>query len=760
VQGTQEICEEARDVDRTNAAVVAALTLSALLAGCGIANSPHPKGAEFENAIFTAFQERSPKYLDPTASYSNNETPITYQVYEAPFGYHYLKRPFELIPRLAEEVTQPYFLDKDGNRLPVDAPEEQIAISVYDVKIKKGVKFAPHPAFATDEKGDYLYHALTEAQTRGKRTPFDFEKQGTRELTADDFVYATKRHATTRIIAPISAVFSEYIVGLKEYMQLIENEDKKMRAGLDPSSMDRPFLDFRNWPLEGATAPDRYTFRLKVKGKYPQMKYWMAMVFFAPVPWEADKFYANPGLAFNGLSLNTWPVGTGPFMLTEYIRDRRHVMRRNPNFRGEPYPCEGEPSDKASGFLQDCGKMMPFVDTIYHLSEKEKVPMKAKYLAGFLDIPEIERPEWGVELNIDKSDSEEVEKRFTERGYKFPQFTDTSIWYFGFNMLDPVVGKGDTPEQQIKNRKLRQAISIALDWEEYSRVFPTKGGEAADGPVPPGIFGSKHGTEQGINPITHIWKDGRAQRRPLEDAKKLLAEAGYPGGRDAQTGRPLVLNYDFQRALTPEFKAEMDWYVKQFAKLNIQLEIRATDFNQYQDKKRKGALQLALGGWLADYPDSENFLFLLYGPNASAKFDGDNLINYENPEYDKLFRQLKFLDDGPEKQKLIDQMIKIVREDAPWSFGYYPFAAGSFSPWVYNGKASIMIRDMAKYYRIDAQQRAKAQREWNNPTVWPVFAILALLVLVALPAVRAYRRREAATGVTAGVRVRPAPAGE
>jgi ABC-type transport system substrate-binding protein len=725
----------------------------AALAACGIANSPHPKDAEKENAIFTAFAERSPKYLDPTASYSNNETPITYQVYEPLFGYHYLKRPFQLIPKLAEELTQPYYLDKNGNRLPADAPAEQIAQSVYDIKIKKGVMYAPHPAFAKDDAGNYLYHALSAAQTAKKRTPFDFEKMGTRELTAEDFVYATKRHATTRIIAPISSVFSEYIAGLKEYMERIKVEDKKLRANDDRSSMDRPFLDFRNYPLEGATAPDRYTFRLRVKGKYPQMKYWMAMPFFAPIPWEADKFYANPNFAFNGLSLNTWPVGTGPFMLTEYIRDRRHVMSRNPNFHGETYPCEGEPGDAQAGLLKDCGKAMPFVDKIYHLSEKEKVPMKAKFIGGYLDIPEIERPEWGVELNIDRADSPEVEKRYAERGYKFPQFLDTSIWYFGFNMLDPVVGKGDTPEQQIKNRKLRQAISIALDWEEYGRVFPKKGGEAAEGPVPAGVFGSKHGTPEGINPITHIWKDGKAVRRPIEDAKKLLVQAGYPNGRDAKTGRPLVLNYDFQRILTPEFKAEMDWIVKQFNKLNIQVEIRATDFNQYQDKKRKGALQMALGGWLADYPDSENFLFLLYGPNASAKADGDNLINYENPEYDQLFQQLKFLDDGPEKQKLIDKMVRLVQEDAPWSFGYYPYAAGSFSPWVFNGKASIMIRDMAKYYRIDAAMRAKSQRAWNHSTYWPVFAILALLLLATIPAIRLWRRREQATGVARSVSV-------
>ena len=111
-------------------------------------------------------------------------------------------------------------------------------------------------------------------------------------------------------------------------------------------------------------------------------------------------------------------------------------------------------------------------------------------------------------------------------------------------------------------------------------------------------------------------------RRPIDEAKRLLAEAGYPDGRDASTGKPLVLNYDFQRALTPEFKAEIDWMVKQFAKLGVQLEIRATDFNQFQDKMLKGKQQIFWAGWLADYPDAENFLFLLYGPNAKSQDAG------------------------------------------------------------------------------------------------------------------------------------------
>ena len=716
------------------------LALCATVAGCN--NSPHADGLEKTNTLFSAFSERSPRYLDPTASYSNNESPITYQVYEPLYGYHYLKRPYTLIPKIATEIVKPKYLDKDGQPLPDDAPGELIAESVYDIPIKKGVMYAPHPAFAKDAQGQYLYHDLKPGELGERRSPWDFDKRGTRELVAEDFVYALKRQATPRIVAPVYATFAEYVIGLKDYGDLIRNEDKKLRSGLDAASLDKPFLDFRKFPLAGVSAPDEHTLRIRLHGKYPQWNYWMAMPFTAPVPWEADKFYAQPGMARNGLTLNVWPAGTGPYMLTDYVQDRRHVLKRNPNYRGDPYPCEGMPGDKEKGLLNDCGKMMPFIDTLVFNAEKEAVPLKAKFVQGYLDVPEIERPEYGIEYALDMADSDRVNREYTERGFKLPRTVDISNWYLGFNWLDPVVGKGDTPEQRAKNRKLRQALSIAIDWEEYSRIFPKKGGEVAMGPLPGGLAGSRHGTLEGINPVTHQVVDGKAVRRPIDDAKKLLAEAGYPDGRDEKTGSPLVLNYDYQRVPTPELKSELDWMIKQYGKLGVQLEIRATDYNQFQDKMRKGKQQIFWWGWLADYPDPENFLFLLYGPNSKAKVDGENAANYDNPEFDKRYKQLQLMEDGPAKQKVIDEMIAIVQQDAVWAWGYFPFSSGAYQPWLLNGKPGLMIRDMARYYRLDPALRATKQADWNRPTWWPVLLIVALLVLAVWGARRSFHRRE------------------
>ena len=218
--------------------------------------------------------------------------------------------------------------------------------------------------------------------------------------------------------------------------------------------------------------------------------------------------------------------------------------------------------------------------------------------------------------------------------------------------------------------------------------------------------------------------DGKLVRRPIEEAKKLLAEAGYPDGRDAKTGKPLVLNYDFQRAATPELRRELDWMVKQFAKLGVQLEIRATDYNQFQDKMRKGKHQIFWWGWLADYPDAENFLFLLYGPNCEGE-----VATARTPRTTRTrsttsaIEQMQLLDDGPEKQKLIDQMIEIVQQDAPWSFGYFPYVGRRLPAVGHNGKPSDHD---PRPYRLLPHRPGRcargSQAEWNKPVWWPLAA--------------------------------------
>jgi ABC-type transport system substrate-binding protein len=294
-----------------------------------------------------------------------------------------------------------------------------------------------------------------------------------------------------------------------------------------------------------------------------------------------------------------------------------------------------------------------------------------------------------------------------------------------------------------RNRKLRQAISIALDYEEFISIFLNGRGLPGQGPLPPGIYGQREG-EAGINPVVYTWDGRQPRRRPLAEARRLLAEAGYPDGRDAKTGEPLTLYFDTM-ASGPEAKSRLDWYRKQFARLGISLVVRSTDYNRFQDKMLKGNAQMFEWGWNADYPDPENFLFLLYGPNKKMGTNGENAANYENPAFDRLFERMKEMDNGPARQAVIDEMVGIVREDAPWVFAFYPKSFGLRHGWVMNAEPNLMAHNQLKYRRVDGTARAAYQAQWNKPVWWPLVLTIALLAAVIWPAVTAYRKRLKAT---------------
>ena len=98
-------------------------------------------------------------------------------------------------------------------------------------------------------------------------------------------------------------MMADKIVGLKELGESLGQAAK----GLPKDA----WLDLDAHPLSGVQKVDAYTWRIRIKGKYPQFVYWLAMPFFAPVPREADRFYSQPGMAAKNFSLDWWPVGTG-----------------------------------------------------------------------------------------------------------------------------------------------------------------------------------------------------------------------------------------------------------------------------------------------------------------------------------------------------------------------------------------------------------------------------------------------------------------
>lgn len=710
-------------------AVALMLSLAAAESGAGAWNNPYPAADEGRNILYSAFRER-PKHLDPARAYSSNEYDFIAQIYEPPFQYHYLRRPYELVPLTAAEVPRPVYLDRRGARLPMDAPAESIAFSVYDIRIRPGIRFQPHPAFARDESGRLLYHALGPEELAGIRAIGDFAQTGTRELTAADYVYQIKRLAHPKLHSPLLSVMTDYIVGLRDYAGTLARVYRETAGGRE----DGVYLDLTRYPLAGVQELDRYTYRVRIHGKYPQLLYWMAMPFFAPMAPEVDRFFSQPGMAERNLTLDWYPVGTGAYMLTVNNPNRQMVLERNPNYHDERYPVDGEPEDRARGVLADAGKPLPFIDRVVFSLEKESIPYWNKFLQGYFDRSGVLAESFDQAIRFSGSGDTDVSDEMKEKGIHLLTSVATSTFYLGFNMLDPVVGGYSE-----RARKLRRAISIAIDYEEQISIFRNGRGIAGQGPIPPGIFGFESGCA-GMNAYVYDCVRGEPQRKPIEAAQRLLAEAGYSDGRDA-AGKPLLVYFD-TAATGPEEKARLDWMTKQLAKLNIQFVVRATDYNRFQEKMRKGDAQLFEWGWNADYPDPENFLFLLYGPNMKVGHGGENAANYNSPEFDRLFERMKTMENGPERARLIRALVEIARRDAPWAWGVHPKLFLLEHAWVANTKPNQMANNTLKYLRIEPAQRARARENWNRPVIWPVAALLALLVLSAIPAARTWWRRE------------------
>ncbi len=704
-----------------------------MLIGCdqGPWNDPYPAGQGLTNTVYSSFDER-PKHLDPVRSYSANEYAFLAQIYEPPLQYHLLLRPYQLVPLSALEVPVAQYFDAAGNPLPADAPLASIAYSDYLIRLRPDLRFQPHPAFALNAAGDPRYLRLTERDLDGINRLADFPQTGTRAVTADDFAHQIKRLAAPWLHSPIAGVMQEHIQGFKdlsERLALIEDKDPIARVQA-----------LREARLSGVEVVDPHSVRIRINGKYPQFTYWLAMPFFAPMPWEAEVFYAQPGMKERNIVLDWYPVGTGPFMLTENNPNLRMVLARNPNFWGEPYPTEGMPGDREAGLLADAGRPMPLVDQAIYSLEKEDIPRWNKFLQGYFDSSGVPSDSFDQAVRFGGDGGPQLTDEMQDKGIDLLTSVETSIFYMGFNMLDPVVGGYTEPA-----RLLRQAISIAVDYEEFVSIFANGRGLIAQGPLPPGIFGHREG-EAGINPIVYEWRDGRSVRRGLDQALALMEQAGFPGGRDPKTGRALSINYEAV-ATGPDDKARLTWIRKQFEKLGIDLVIRSTDYNRFQEKMRNGTGQVYMWGWNADYPDPENFFFLLYGPNGKVKHQGENASNYSNPEFDRLFDQMKFMPDGPERQAVVDQMVEIARRDAPWAWGFYPKAFSLHHQWLHNASPNSMANNTLKYRRIDAELRERLRAKWNPPILWPLGAILGLILILVLPALWMVRRRERSTAL-------------
>jgi ABC-type transport system substrate-binding protein len=656
-------------------------------------NNPYLDTQRLDNTLYSSFSAR-PKHLDPARSYSSNEWTFIQSVYETPLQYHYLKRPYTLIPGVLAHMPKVHYYNNAGDEIPA-IDRQSAAFSRYILQIKPGIMYQNHPAFVKDNL------ALNDDKLSDISHLSDFSKTATRELVASDFVHQIKRLANPKLHSPILSLMSEMIVGLDDL-----NVELKNVKGV---------LDLTQHQISGVKVLDKYRYSIKVNGIQEQFLYWLAMPFFTAVPPEADAFYAQQGLIDKNIVLDWYPVGTGPFQLSVNNPNKEMILQRNLNFHDEYYPSVGEVSDKENHLLVDRNKKLPFLNKVHFLLEKETAPYWNKFLQGYYDQSGISSDNFDQAIEVKSKGQTVLAPRMSDKNIRLLASNSTSVYYTAFNMLDTTVG-GYTSSAQ----KLRQAISIAINEEEYISIFRNGRGSAAHGPIPAGIFGAA----EDYNPFVY---DSLDKRKDISKAKDLMAQAGYAKGIDPVTGQPLVLYFD-TTASGAEDQPRLDWIRKQFKKIDVQLVIRSSSYNRLQDKMSKGQTQLFELGWNADYPDPENFLFLLYGKNSKVETGGENGANYQNAEYDKLFEKMKNMPNSAERQVVIDKMVAILREDAPWVWGFIPKSYGLYHQWLTNSKPHAMARNTLKYLRVNPQLRDDF-RQKNNQVVWWPLIVLGLIFI-------------------------------
>lgn len=534
--------------------------------------------------------------INASDRYSGNECG---KVYEGLFEFHPLKRPYELMPNLAEALPT---VSADG--------------LTYTFKIRKGVKFHDSAAFPGG-KG--------------------------RELKADDVIYSLKRLADPKLNAKGWWVIDDRLAGLNEWRTKYSSADAANYTE----------------EIEGLKKIDDFTVQMKLKKPFPQFLYALAMPYTFIVAKEAVDHFGKEFL--------NYPVGTGAFILPKFEQTSMITYVRNPNFRDKFYPSEGEEGDDKLGLLADAGKKLPLVDKINVHIIVESQPKWLSFQKAKDDLLEVK------DVNIPQSinESKELRPEHKEKGIRLVMKPMLDVTYFAFNH----------EEKLFQNKKLRQAMNLAYDRAGYNKMFHENTAFEAQGPVPPGLGGNR---KEFKNPYT---------KYDIEQAKKLLAEAGYPGGK----GLPTIV---VQTRSDTIARQQVEFFEKSMEKIGINIDVGMNTWPELVNKVTKKQHQMYTMAWGADYPDAENFLGLLYCPNQSP---GSNGANYCNPEFDAIYKVATIMQDSPERSAQYEKLNEMSALDVPWIFGFHRTDIYLAQAWLKNFKHMEFNHTQFQYLNVDLE---------------------------------------------------------
>lgn len=466
-----------------------------------------------------------------------------------------------------------------------------------------------------------------------------------REMEASDFVYSIKRLADSKNQATGWWILDGKIKGLNEWRVKYQTQPT---ANYDEE-------------IAGLKAIDKYTLQFQLSKAFPQFLYSLAMPYTFVVSKEVVTKY--------GPEIINHPVGTGPYVLPVFDQGKRIVFTKNPTFREKFYPSDASPEYKH--FLGDAGKKLPLIDKIVVNVMVESQPAWLKFNKGEIDYLSIPKDNFSSTIVGNKLSQEMLNK-----GMSLTIMPSLDVYYIGFNY----------DLKLFQNLNLRRAMSLAYDVNTANKLFYNDTGFSAESVAPPGLAGNVPG-------FKNEWKGPN-----LELARKTLALAGYPNG----VGLPEI-TLDTMSSTTARQKAE--FFQQQMEKIGIKIKVVMNLNPELQAKIKKRAVQMIDYGWIGDYPDTENFLQIFYGPNSAP---GANSANYNNPKFNKDFEVATKMQNSPARTALYEKLNQYLANEVVAIFTVHTQSYILQQKWVKNYHDSDFIFDYHQYMNVDLAQKMES----------------------------------------------------
>ncbi len=564
------------------------------LAGGALAGVPIASHAQPPRVLRTSFRVAETGF-DPAQISDLYSRTVVAAIMDSPLEFEFLARPYRLRPVTLAAM-----------------PEVSADYTSFTFRVRPGIFFADDPAF------------------KGAR----------RELVAEDYVYALKRHYDPRWKSNnVYRLEAAKLLGLSELR-------REAIAGKQPFDYARE--------VEGARVLDRYTYRIRLAEPSPRFLLQMADVSWAAVAREVVEFYGD--------AIAEHPVGTGAFKLGEWRRASRIVLERNPGYRREVYAEEPPAGDKLAQAAADAltGRRLPLLDRIEIAIIEENQPRWLAFLNGELDLLD-ELPAEYADLAIPNNVLAPNLKKRGIRMLRYPR-ADVSLSYF--NMEDPVVG-GYTPEKVA----LRRAIGLAIDVDKEIRLVRHNQAIPGQSHIAPGVWG-----------YDPAFKSEMSDFDPAR-AKALLDLYGYvdsngDGWRELPDGAPLVLRYATQPDRASRSLVEL--WQKNMDAINVRIEFQTAKWPENLKASSAGKLMMWGVGWTAGTPDAEDFMVLAYGPNKGQS----NKARFDLPAYNAVYRAQRVLPDGAERMAAITEAKKLVVAYMPYKIHVHRIYTDLAQPWV------------------------------------------------------------------------------